>query len=122
MPWFTRLEIGGGKPSAGKYDVKGLLFSSSPSSFLYLHTCFPFLPPDMPTYSSSFLDSPVTAENAEIVMVLNTTATLGILLVEAGALRTLLSSKEVSRPTLIFTGLKNIKAYLARGCKRDPSA
>lgn len=73
----------------------------------------------MPTYSSSFLDSPVTAvENAEIVMVLNITATLGVLPVEAGALGTFPSSTEISRPTLIFTGLKNIKAYLAKGSKQ----
>lgn len=52
-------------------------------------------------------------------MVLNTTATLGILLVEAGALGTSLSSKAISRPTLPHIHrLKNIKAYLAKGSKQ----
>lgn len=51
----------------------------------------------------------MAVENSEMVMVLNTTVTLGILLVETSALGTFLSSKE-SRPTLLFTGLESITA------------
>lgn len=44
-------------------------------------------------------------------MVLNTTVTLEIPLVGAGALGTFLSSQETSGPTLIFTDLGNIKVW-----------
>lgn len=66
---------------------RGYYCQSSLALFWSLHVCFPFLPPDTPFYSASFLDSEgVVVENSEMVVLLNTTVTLGILLVEAGAL------------------------------------
>ena len=49
----------------------------------------------------------MAAEKSLMVMVLNTTVTLRIFLVEAGPQGTFLSHKEIRRPTLMFRGLEN---------------